>query len=277
MIGRMRTRLQTHAVALAALLLSGLSLFSAPSAATAATQTDPAPPAPTAAVPLAPPAAPAAPATQAPAAPYPPDAPPQLPPPPLFVPPPPPAAASKEPGFVDFIVPKAISLTAGWSYTPTNSLPLSTQNPVQTPHGINIDGALMWQVRGFDGIRWPAWVGFMAGFLYYFGENGSYDTVGADYGIYVKHALFPGRRARLFFGYGLGAAQIWVRGLDGRAVGHYTRLSLGVDTHLYRWLHMTFEASYRFFNMPTFKFQDTDSGGYDFHAFCILAGMWFGR
>lgn len=278
MIGPMPTcpspRLQSipqmvsQAVAFAAFFAGGAALFGWPQAAAAQTEVQ---------TPAPPPAA-AAPAAAPPVAPYASEAPPSLPPPPVYVPPPAPASAAyKEPALIDFIVPKAISLTAGWSYTPTNSLPLSTQNPVQTPHGINVDAALLWQVRGFDGVRWPAWVGFMTGFLYYFGENGSYDTLGVDYGIYVKHALFPGRRARFFFGYGLGAAQVWIRGLDGRGVGHYTRLSIGADTHLWRWLHLTFEASYRFFNLPTFKFQESDSGGYDFHALCLMLGLWFGR
>ncbi len=52
---------------------------------------------------------------------------------------------------------------------------------------------------------------------------------------------------------------------------------MGVDIHLVRWLYSTIEFSYRFFNLPTFKFAETDSGGYDFHTLSLLAGFWFGR
>lgn len=207
-------------------------------------------------------------------------APPSLPPPPVYPSPPsspPEPAAAPPPPAISYAAPRAISLTAGWSYTPVNSLPLSSQTSVQTPQGINIDAGLLWQVRGFDGIRWPAWVGFMAGFFYYFGQTGISDSLGLDYGIFVKHALFPGRRTRLFAGYGLGAAQVWIRDIEGNGVGHYTRLSLGVDTQLWRWLHMTVEFSYRFFNLPTFKLAAEDNGGYSFHALSLLAGFWFGR
>jgi hypothetical protein len=217
---------------------------------------------------------PAAPAAPAPAAPMPAPAVqnvPSLPPPPVYQEPP----AKPSPSF--YAVPRAFVLTVGWSYTPTNSLPVATQVTAVTPMGAVVDAGAMWQVRGFDGIRWPAWIGFMSGFLYYGGQTGVSDTYGLNYGIYVKHALFAGRRARLFAGYGLGATQVWIRGLDGRGAGHYTRLSVGVDTHIKRWLHFTTEFSYRFYNLPTFKLTETDNGGYDFHALSLLAGFWFGR
>ncbi len=188
--------------------------------------------------------------------------------------PPPP---SKPISGFDFIVPRAFGLTAGWSYTPTNHLPLSADPHALTPQGVNVDAALMWKVRGLDGIRWPAWVGFMLGFFYYFGSSDIKDSVGFDYGIYVKHSVFPGHRLRLFVGYGLGAAQVWIRGIDGRGIGAFTRLSAGTDIHLTRWLQMTVEFSYRFFDLPSFKLQNTDSGGYDFQTLSLLAGFFFGR
>jgi hypothetical protein len=189
----------------------------------------------------------------------------------------PPPGPPSEPALREFFIPKALSLTAGWSYTPTNRLPISPTNTQLTPQGVNVDAALMWQVRGFGGDRWPAWIGFMAGFLYYVGGHGLADSVGLNYGIFVKHALFPGRRARFWAGYGLGAAQIWVRELDGHGAGHYTRLSLGADTQLWRRLHLTVEFSYRFFILPTFATSSAPPTSYDFHALSLLAGFWLGR
>jgi hypothetical protein len=166
---------------------------------------------------------------------------------------------------------------AGWSYTPSNALPLSTTNSVLTPQGVNIDAAFMLQVYGFDGIRWPIFIGLMGGFFYYFGETGGQDSLGVDYGIYVKHTLFPGPRLRLFFGYGAGAAQVWIRNIDGRGVGAYERLSVGVDIRASRLVNLSVEFSYRFFDLPTFQVQSTDSGGYGFQTMSISGGVWFGR
>ncbi len=192
------------------------------------------------------------------------------------LPPPPPI----RPILISKAVPRALFLTVGWTYTPSNSLPInSTPGDMkpQTLNGINIDGALLWQVRGFDGIAWPAWIGFMPSFYYYFGDAGQRDFLGMGYGIYVKHALWPRERYRLFFAYGLGATQTWVRGLDSRGIGHLTRLAVGMDVHLRKWLQLTFEFSYRFYNLPMLKVNQTDAAGYDFHSLNLQAGLWFGR
>lgn len=191
-------------------------------------------------------------------------------PPVVAVPPPPPPKPM-------WTVPKALFLTVGWSYTTSNSLPLSTMATVLTPQGVNLDGGFLWQVRGFDGVRWPAWVGFMTGFFYYVGATGINDSLGLDYGILVKHALFPQPRIRMYLAYGLGAAMVWIRDVDGRGLGGFERLSIGADIHAVKWLHVNFEVSYRFFELPTFKLADTDSGGYNFQTLSVLAGFWFGR
>ena len=192
------------------------------------------------------------------------------------LPPPPPI----RPIFISKAVPRALFLTMGWLYTPSNSLPLNTtpgDMKPQTLNGLNVDGALLWQVRGFDGVSWPAWIGFMPSFYYLFGENGQRDFLGMGYGIYVKHALWPRERYRLFFAYGLGATQVWVRGVESRGIGHLTRLAVGMDVHLHKWLQLTFEFSYRFYNLPMLKLAETDSSGYDFHTLNLQAGLWFGR
>lgn len=216
----------------------------------------------------------------------PPDALPQPPSQPLpestgeTLPPPPPI----RPILISKAVPRALFLTMGWTYTPSNSLPLNTtpgDMKPQTLNGLNIDGALLWQVRGFDGISWPAWIGFMPSFYYFFGDRvegrGQRDFLGMGYGIYVKHALWPRERYRLFFAYGLGATQVWVRDVESRGIGHLTRLAVGMDVHLRKWLQLTFEFSYRFYNLPVLKLAENDTSGYDFHSLNLQAGLWFGR
>lgn len=192
------------------------------------------------------------------------------------LPPPPPF----RPILISKAVPRALFLTVGWTYTPSNSLPLA-QTPgdmrPQTLMGINIDGALLWQVRGFDGVSWPAWIGFMPSFYYYFGDGGQNDFLGMGYGIYVKHALWPRQRVRLFFAYGLGATQVWVRNIESRGIGHLTRLAVGMDVHLHKWLQLTFEFSYRFYNLPMLKVAGSEVAGFDFHSLNLQAGLWFGR
>lgn len=189
------------------------------------------------------------------------------------LPPPPPLT----PTLISKAVPRALFLTVGWTYTPTNTLPLSSETRPQTTQGLTIDGGLLWQVRGFDGVSWPAWIGFMPSFFYYFGDQGQRDFLGLGYGIYVKHALWPGPRVRLFIAYGLGAAQVWVRGVDNRAAGHLTRLAVGADVRLKSWLQLTFEFSYRFHMLPTLKLEGSDNQGFDFHSLNLQAGLWFGR
>ena len=87
---------------------------------------------------------------------------------------------------------------------------------------------------------------FYAQLLLLLWRRGQNDFLGMGYGIYVKHALWPRQRVRLFFAYGLGATQVWVRNVESRGIGHLTRLAVGMDVHLHKWLQLTFEFSYRF-------------------------------
>jgi hypothetical protein len=174
-------------------------------------------------------------------------------------------------------VPKAFFLSVGWQYTVANALPLSGAEAAPRLHGINIDGGLLWQVRGFDGVTWPAWVGFMPSFYYLFGGQNAKDALGLGYGIYVKHALFPKPRYRFFLAYGLGATQVFVREISGRSVGHLTRLGMGVDVRLTRRVHAMVELSYRFFMLPNFELPASAPGSHDFHTVNVQAGLWYGH
>ena len=65
--------------------------------------------------------------------------------------------------------------------------------------------------------------------------------------------------------------------VHSRGIGHLTRLAVGMDVHLRKWLQLTFEFSYRFYNLPMLKLAETDALGYDFHSLNLQAGLWFGR
>jgi hypothetical protein len=188
---------------------------------------------------------------------------------PVAAPAPPPAVGIRH-------VPRAGSITVGWTYTPSNNLPLTSYTNVYTPSGVDIDGRFGWQVGGLSS-GWPAWIGFMGGFFYYVGDQGISDSYGVDYGLFVKHVLFPGQRMRLFVSYGLGVAQVWVKDVGGRGIGHVTRLSAGLDTRLTDKVHLTFEVAYKFIMLPSFAIGTTDAANYNFQALNLLAGLWFGR
>ncbi len=173
-------------------------------------------------------------------------------------------------------VPRAGGIAIGWTYTPSNSLPLSDGTSVYTPSGVNLDARFGWQIGGLNG-GWPSWVGFMAGFFYYVGDQGISDSLGIDYGIFVKHGLFPGRRVRLFISYGLGAAQVWVKGIGGHGIGHDTRLSAGFDIRLSPHVHLSVECAYKFIMLPYFAVGDNAAPDYSFQALNLLAGLWFGN
>jgi hypothetical protein len=210
--------------------------------------------------------------------------PPALPPPPVYAdpavspsaPPVPPSAPvpAAEPPLRR--APLGGGLTIGWTYTPSNNLPLSTMTNVYTPSGIDLDARFGWQIAGLHG-GWPSWVGFMAGFFYYVGDQGISDSLGIDYGIFLKHVLFPGERMRLFIGYGLGAAQVWVKGLGGHGIGHDTRLSAGVEIKLSPKVNLTFEFAYKFIMLSSFAIGTADAASNNFQALNLLAGLWFGR
>ncbi|MFO0574203.1 MAG: hypothetical protein U1A78_09405 [Polyangia bacterium] len=278
------------------------AVLTASTGAVAAAQPAPAPPpaapgsalAPAPTGPTAPPAAPTspesatAPTLTTPTTPPTPATPPTpggevplLPPPPVYqaeLPPGPPAAAPP-PSLPMRHAPRNFALSVGWAYTPSNSLPLTpVQVPMLTPQGVNVDARLGWQVGGYQS-GWNSYVGFIASFFYYVGSGtGVSDSLGLDYGIFVKHVLFPGRRVRLFVGYGLGAVQVWVKDVGGRGIGHMTRLAAGLDTRVSDNLHVSFEFAYKFNILPSFA---TDAAveprSYDFHSLSLLGGLWFGK
>jgi hypothetical protein len=141
--------------------------------------------------------------------------------------------------------------------------------------GLRLDWKAGWQVGGFQS-GWGSYVGFFAGFFYHFGGELA-DSLGINYGIFAKHTLFPSLRVRPFLAYGLGATQVWVRELEGRGIGHVTRLSAGLDTKVSERLAIEFELAYQFNILASFAVPPTPPGSYDFHTLSLTAGIWYGR
>lgn len=190
----------------------------------------------------------------------------------------PPQAASPPIGTMRH-APRVGAISLGWMYSPIGHLPLSADNvggKFQT-QGLRVDGKFGWQVGGFAS-RYSSYVGFMAGFYYNVGRSGAADSLGIDYGIFAKHMVSPGQRVRCFLSYGLGATQVWVRQIEGRGIGHVTRLSSGVDVKLTEKLQFELEFAYQFNILATFATaQDQTARSYDFHALNLSAGLWFGK
>jgi hypothetical protein len=173
-------------------------------------------------------------------------------------------------------VPRLYSLTAGYAFTPKNDLPLSASDETFRPMGLAVEGRYGWQVSGLSGQRAPAWLGISTSFFAHT-RGAPRSSLGVDYGLFVRHAVFPGPRVRGFFAYGLGASQNFVRGVGGRGIGHMTALSIGADIRLAGDLHATVEIAYRFIIVPSFETDLERAHRYDFHALRLVAGVLFGR
>jgi hypothetical protein len=158
---------------------------------------------------------------------------------------------------------------------PATKLPLHDSGEMQRPMGLAVEARHLWQVRGLDGST-PAWLGFGASFLANVG-SASRNSFLLDYGIFVRHALFPRARARPFVGYGLGATQVFVQEVAGRGIGHLTLLTIGTDVHVREMLHVTVELGYRFVVLPSFATALEPARRYDTHGLRFIVGLFFGR
>lgn len=167
----------------------------------------------------------------------------------------------------------AISVAA--SYLFSNRLPLGASG--RGPHlfGVQAGTRLGWQVRGFNGGD-PASVGFELDFLAQ-PSSSVRDSYAMIYGVFAKHAFLSRLRAHPFMSYGLGAAQVWVSEVDGRGIGHATRLALGVDIRLRERLQLSLALAYQGIFMPNFALEDRPARSTNFQGCVLSTGVWFGR
>ncbi len=171
-----------------------------------------------------------------------------------------------EPGFD--VVPKSASLHIGWLYSYDNGLPNGYDaTATSRPQAGEVMAGYLWQVGGLkDG--WPSWIGFYLGWAEFPEQRLSVRTGVLEYGLRVKHALFPGARSRPFLTYGLGTTQVWVDGFDGRDITHQTRVGVGVDISMGESLQFTCEIEWRTQILPTMGGQD-----WSFSTVAITSGF----
>jgi hypothetical protein len=171
-------------------------------------------------------------------------------------------------------VPRSLGLAAGWVFSPISELPISPSGRTVHPHGAALYGDFLWQVGGIDE-GWPSYIGFLTQFSFYPAGGQRRHALSLEYGILVKHFVFPQRVVRPFVTYGLGATQVWVLDVRSRGIGHLTRLSLGLDMAVSRKVSLSVEMAYRIANLPTFAVAGSWGRSYDFHTLSALAGIHF--
>ena len=185
------------------------------------------------------------------------------------------ANASPTPAPAADHAPRVYGLSVGASYLFSSRLPLSENGREPHMFGVQLGTRLGWQVRGLTGGD-PASVGFELDFLAQPSAQVR-DSYAMIYGVFAKHAFLSRLRAHPFISYGLGAAQVWVSEVDGRGIGHATRLTFGVDSGLRERLQLSVALSYQGIFMPNFGIEGRPARNTNFHGCVLATGIWFGR
>ncbi|MCA9635428.1 MAG: hypothetical protein KC420_05275 [Myxococcales bacterium] len=186
------------------------------------------------------------------------------------------ATPTEEPRGME-VTPRQLILSTGWSWLAVDDLPDAlVAEPRPHPHGVALFTGYLWQVGGL-GRRWPSWIGFHLGLDAFPATALSRRDLVLSYGLLVKHGLGRHHRVRPFLSYGLGAAQAWVKTIDGRGVSHQTRLSAGVDVRVgpERKTAISFEVAYKIQILPTFRWGGADILKYNFHILTVGVGATF--
>jgi hypothetical protein len=171
--------------------------------------------------------------------------------------------------------PRVFALSAAGSYAFRSELPLTANGRSVRPWGVQAGARFGWQVGGFAGGR-ASWVGFETEFALQPGHD--YRTSYALlYGIFAKHALTRHTRVRPYFAYGLGAGQVWVRNVDGRGIGHQTRVEVGMDFRAAERRRVSLALIYQAVIMPSLAREDAPASDASFHALVLATGIWFGQ
>jgi len=167
------------------------------------------------------------------------------------------------------------AVTGAGSYAFRSELPLSANGRTVRPWGVQVGGRFGWQVGGLAGGR-ASWIGFEMDVALQPGHD--YRTSYALlYGLFAKHALTRHTRVRPYFAYGLGAGQVWVRDVDGRGIGHQTRVEFGLDVRRAEERQLTLALIYQAVIMPSLARADAPASDTSFHAVVLAMGVWFGK
>ncbi len=182
--------------------------------------------------------------------------------------------------------PRTWGVSLGSAYVFHNRLPMR-ESASDAPNAGGLLGLRCgWQVAGLTGGS-PTTIGIETDFMVQ-GARGARMSYALVYGLFVRHSFWGSQRIadgangshqrfRPFFSYGLGAAQIWVRQVDGRGIGHATRLGLGLDVWLAERRYLTLTATYQMIMMPDFALADAPPKNTSFHAGVVSIGLWFGN
>lgn len=171
--------------------------------------------------------------------------------------------------------PRVFALTVAGSYAFRSELPLSASERTVRPWGLQAGARFGWQVGGLAGGR-GSWIGFETEFALQPGQDyrSSYALL---YGLFAKHALTRHTHVRPYFGYGLGAGQVWVSDVDGRGIGHETRVEIGLDVRTAERRQLSVALIYQAVIMPSFARVDAPASDTSFHAAVLSTGVWFGQ
>jgi hypothetical protein len=172
--------------------------------------------------------------------------------------------------------PRTYGVTVAGSYAFRSRLPLSQRGSTQRPWGLQLGARFGWQVGGLVSGR-PSTVGFETDFALQPGNNDYRASYALLYGVFAKHALTRNPRVRPYFCYGLGAAQVWVAHVEGRGIGHATRLGFGLDLRAADRRHLTFALTYQGVILPSFALDGAPARDTSFHAAVLSAGFWHGN
>jgi hypothetical protein len=187
----------------------------------------------------------------------------------------------------DSHAPRAWGVSLGGAYVFHNRLPLRENTLDAPPNAGGLLGLRYgWQVAGLTGGA-PTTIGFETDVMVQ-GTRATRMSYGLIYGVFVRHSFWGSQPIadgagkshqglRPFFSYGLGAAQVWVRQVDGRGIGHATRLGLGLDVWLREHCFLTLTATYQAIMMPNFALADARPTNTSFHAGIASLGLWFGN
>lgn len=172
--------------------------------------------------------------------------------------------------------PRSIGVWVGYAWNPVNYLPMRADGKQVKPHGASFLFDYGWQVGGLQPGGWPTYVGFLAGLNFYPGADERRHLLTIEYGLLVRHHLAPKLKVHPFFAYGLGAIQAFVIGVDGRGIGHLTRLSVGFEGKVSERTRLAFEIIYKLDPIRGFRRDgDTSNPKFDIHTLSALFGVNF--
>ncbi len=172
--------------------------------------------------------------------------------------------------------PRSIGLWLGWAWNPVNYLPMRADEIKVKPHGASFVFDYGWQVGGLRPGGWPTYVGFLLGTSFYPGSAERRHALTLEYGILVRHHLIPKYKVHPFLGYGLGAIQAFVFGVEGRGIGHLTRLSVGFEGRVSDKVRLAFELIYKIDPIRAYRLDTTmPSPKFDIHTVSAMFGVNF--